>query len=189
MAFTWLSRSLYNTSSFSCFFILNPNLSQQQEKLSATVPQPVRAAENVRSNISQFTGQTIPKLRPFKSEWTVSEMRNRPRNGQFNISSTVLMNVGDRGSIPRLGDDFFPSVLWRCWLGGRKGIRPVKKLSGGCWRGYLSGARCRLALSQLIPLPLTVSCSSKSRLVLPIWYRLTQVVLEKRPLNGCSSSW
>jgi len=22
-----------------------------------------------------------------------------------------------------------PSVLWRCWLGGRKGIRPVKKLS------------------------------------------------------------
>ena len=25
----------------------------------------------------------------------------------------------------------FPSVLWRCWLGGRKGIRPVKKLSGG----------------------------------------------------------
>ena len=24
-----------------------------------------------------------------------------------------------------------PSVLWCCWLGGRKGIRPVKKLSGG----------------------------------------------------------
>ena len=24
-----------------------------------------------------------------------------------------------------------PSVLWRCWLGGRKGTRPVKKLSGG----------------------------------------------------------
>jgi len=30
-------------------------------------------------------------------------------------------------------------------LYGRKGIWPVKKLSGGCWRGYLSGARCRLA--------------------------------------------
>jgi len=25
-------------------------------------------------------------------------------------------------------------------------------------------------------------------LVLPFWYWLTQVVLEKRPLNGCSSS-
>jgi len=30
--------------------------------------------------------------------------------------------------------------------------------------------------------------SFKSRLVLPFWYRRTQVVLEKRPLNGCSSS-
>jgi len=27
--------------------------------------------------------------------------------------------------------------------------------------------------------------SSKSRMVLPYWYWLTQVVLEKRPLNGC----
>jgi len=24
--------------------------------------------------------------------------------------------------------DQFPSVLWLCWLGDRKGIRPVKKL-------------------------------------------------------------
>jgi len=38
-----------------------------------------------------------------------------------------------------------PSVLWRCWLGGRRGIRPVKNWVVGCWRGYLSGARCRLA--------------------------------------------
>ena len=30
--------------------------------------------------------------------------------------------------------------------------------------------------------------SFQSRLVLPFWYRLTQVVLEKRPWNGCSSS-
>jgi len=29
----------------------------------------------------------------------------------------------------------------------------------------------------------TISCL----VVLPFWYRLTQVVLEKRPLNGCSS--
>ena len=25
---------------------------------------------------------------------------------------------------------WLPSVIWHCWLGGRKGIRPVKKLSG-----------------------------------------------------------
>ena len=38
-----------------------------------------------------------------------------------------------------------PSVLWRCWLGGRKGIQPVKNWAVGCWRGYLPGVRCRLA--------------------------------------------
>jgi len=38
-----------------------------------------------------------------------------------------------------------PSVLWHCWLGGRKGIRPVKNWAVGCRRGYLSGAMCRLA--------------------------------------------
>jgi len=45
-----------------------------------------------------------------------------------------------------------------------------------------------LHMSQLMPLPLTISCSSKSRLVLLFWYRLTQVVTNKMPLNGCNSS-
>jgi len=55
-----------------------------------------------------------------------------------------------------------PSVLWRCWLGGRKGIRPIKNWAVGCWRGCLSGVRCWLAyMSQLMPLPLAVSCFSK----------------------------
>ena len=38
-----------------------------------------------------------------------------------------------------------PSVLWHCWLGGRKDIQPVKNWLVGCWHGYLSGARCRLS--------------------------------------------
>ena len=38
-----------------------------------------------------------------------------------------------------------PSVLWHCWLGGRKGIRSVKNWVVGCWRGYLSGVMCRFA--------------------------------------------
>jgi len=42
-----------------------------------------------------------------------------------------------------------------------------------------------LHMAQLMPLPLTVSASVKSRLVLPFWYRLTWVVPEKGPLNGC----
>jgi len=55
-----------------------------------------------------------------------------------------------------------PSVLWHCWLGGRKGIQPVKKTE---WWGFgmviclEQGADLHMA--QLMPLPLTVSCFSK----------------------------
>ena len=55
-----------------------------------------------------------------------------------------------------------PSVLWRCWLGGRKGIRPVKKLEW--WgTGMVSCLEwdANLHMAQLMPLPLTVSYFSK----------------------------
>jgi len=42
-----------------------------------------------------------------------------------------------------------------------------------------------LHMAQLMPLPLTVSCFSKIQIGLPFWYRLTWVVPEKGPLNGC----
>ena len=53
------------------------------------------------------------------------------------------------------------SVLRRCWLGDRKGVRPVKT---EWWRAGVvicmeQGAELHMA--QLIPLPLTVSCFSK----------------------------
>jgi len=38
------------------------------------------------------------------------------------------------------------------------------------------GQGADLHMAQLLPLPLTICCSSKSRLVLPFWYRLTWVV-------------
>ena len=57
---------------------------------------------------------------------------------------------------------FLPSVLWRCWLGGRKGIRPVKKTE---WWGtgmvICLEWDADLHMAQLMPLPLTVSCFSK----------------------------
>ena len=78
------------------------------------------------------------------------------------------------------------------WLDVRKSIRPVKIEWWGV--GVVvcleRGADC-LHMVQLMPLhPLTPSslASFKSILVLPFWYRLTQVVLEKRLLNGCISS-
>ena len=68
-------------------------------------------------------------------------------------------------------------MLSRCWLSGRKGIRPVKNWAVGCWRGV----RCRLAC-HCHSLSLA---SVKFRLFLPFWYRLTWVVPEKGLLNGC----
>ena len=73
-----------------------------------------------------------------------------------------------------------PSVLWRCWLGDRKGIRPVKNWVVGCWHGCLRWG-AGLHIAHQMPLPLTVSCSSKSRLVLPFWYLLTRVVPDSSP--------
>jgi len=40
-------------------------------------------------------------------------------------------------------------------------------------------------MAQLMPLLLTVSCFSKIQIDLPFWYRLTSVVPDKGPLNGC----
>jgi len=53
-----------------------------------------------------------------------------------------------------------PSVLRRCYLGGRKGIWPVKKLCGEVL-AWLSVWHLHMAqLNELMPLPLTVSCFS-----------------------------
>ena len=78
-----------------------------------------------------------------------------------------------------------PSVLCCCWLGGKKGIWPVKNWVVGCWRGYLPGARCRLAYTQLMPLLLTVSCFSKIQLGFTFLVLAHLVVPDKGPLNGC----
>ena len=79
-----------------------------------------------------------------------------------------------------------PSVLWHCWLGGRKGIWPVKNLSSEvlAWLSVWSEVQtciwpswCHCHSLSLAPV--------KSRLVLPFWYWLTWVVPDIGPLNGC----
>ena len=54
-----------------------------------------------------------------------------------------------------------PSVLWRCWLGGRKGIRPVKTEWWGAGVVICLERDADLHMAQLMPLPLTVSCFSR----------------------------
>jgi len=78
-----------------------------------------------------------------------------------------------------------PSVLSHCWMGCRKGIRPVNIWVVGAVMVISLGWGADLHMAQLMPLPFTITCSSKSRLVLPSWYRLTGIVQDKGPWNGC----
>jgi len=54
-----------------------------------------------------------------------------------------------------------PSVLCHCWLGGRKGTRPVKTEQWGAGVDICVEQGADLRMAQLMPLPLTVSCFSK----------------------------
>ena len=53
------------------------------------------------------------------------------------------------------------SVLWRCWLGGRKGIRPVKTEWWAAGVVICLERGADLHMAQLMPMPLTVSWFSK----------------------------
>ena len=94
-----------------------------------------------------------------------------------------------------------PSVLWRCWLGGRKGIRPVwSKVQTCIWPSWchchsqsLASVKSRVVLLVfLVPADLGSPGKRAVKRVcvcvcVCVCYWLTQVVLEKRPLNGCFS--
>jgi len=54
------------------------------------------------------------------------------------------------------------------------------------WHGYLSETRCKCMWSSWCHCHPIISCSSKIWNGLSFWCRLTQFVLEKQPLNGCS---
>ena len=77
------------------------------------------------------------------------------------------------------------------WASGRAtGLQKIECWGAGMVIRLEWGADC-LRMVSLMPLhPQTPSspASFKSSLVLLFWYRFNQVVLEKRQLNGCSSS-
>ena len=82
-----------------------------------------------------------------------------------------------------------PSVLWSCWLGGRKGIWPVKLSCGVlAWLSVWSEVQTCIWPSWCHCHSLSLA-SAKPRLVLPFWYRLTRVVPDKGLLNGCVCYW
>jgi len=82
-----------------------------------------------------------------------------------------------------LSGAFSASTLLFGWQDGHPAC---KKLSGGvlAWLSVWSKVRTCMWPSSCHCHSLSLA-SVKSRLVLPFWYRLTQVVLDKGPLNGC----
>jgi len=71
-------------------------------------------------------------------------------------------------------------------IGWQEGHLACKNLSGaGAGVVICLEQGADLHTAQLVPLPLTVSCFSKIQIGLPFWYRLTRVILDKGPLNGC----
>ena len=79
--------------------------------------------------------------------------------------------------------------LWHCWLGGRKGIGPVKIWVVRYWHGYLSGARCKwfaygTADATATPSSLAPKNAEWFTFLVPAYPGCPG----KRPLNGCSSS-
>ena len=77
-----------------------------------------------------------------------------------------------------------PSVLWRCWLGGRKGILPVKNWWGAGMVICLERG-ADLHMAQLMPLPVTVSCFSKIQIGFTFLVPAHLGSPGKGSLNGC----
>jgi len=74
-------------------------------------------------------------------------------------------------------------------VGWQEGHPACKNWVVRYWDDCLSGARCKwfaYGPPDATATPI-ISCSSKIQNDLPFWCRLTQVVLAKRPLNGCST--
>ena len=79
-----------------------------------------------------------------------------------------------------LSRNVMPSVLWCCWLGVRKSIRPVKIWLMRCWHGYLLQQSANsLHMVQLMPLSPHHVCFCKIQNGLSFWYWLTLVIPDK----------
>ena len=111
--------------------------------------------------------------------WNINGMWRPLQHNINSLKAALVYWLVDRIAV---WEDPVPSVLWRCWLGGRKGIRPVKTEWWGAGMVIWLERGADLHMAQLMPLSLA---SVKSRLVFPFWYRLTWVVPDKGPLNGC----
>ena len=90
------------------------------------------------------TPQSAPRSLPPSQH----SLRSRPTHKHrpwYNGNSSQHLMIRTAIRPNNIRDKF--QVRWRCWSGGRKGIQPLRNWVVGCWHGYLSGARCRVAHS------------------------------------------
>jgi len=76
------------------------------------------------------------------------------------------------------------SIAFSALIGRQEEHPACKHWVVRCWRGYLSGVRCKRSATDATATPSSLA-SLKSRLVWHFWCQLTQIVL--RPLNRCLS--
>jgi len=101
---------------------------------------------SLTSKFYYFSGQNLETFDIAHLTTNCCKLTNSPKQSGFLAHMYCPLGVLQSLRLSlQLLYSFIPSVLWCCWLGGRKGIRPVKNWVVGCLCGYLSGARCRLA--------------------------------------------
>ena len=88
---------------------------------------------------------------------------------QLVVRDKVGRPPGELGVSKSMECDIFPSVLWHCRLGDRKGIRPIKNWMLVCW-WWFDFVWLIAPVVQLSPPPPIILCFNK--------HRLTQVHLE-----------
>jgi len=131
--------------------------------------------------LSTFAGQKLNKLLTW---WPhpVQHVRLRPR-----LSTSVIKPVSFLLTIIRSIHALSALTLLVRW---QEGHLAYKNLSGELlqWLSVWSEVQMMCILPSWCHCHPIISCPSKIQNGLPFWCRLTAVVLEKKPLNRCSSS-
>ena len=91
---------------------------------------------NTATNLAyiQWLTRTASKAKSDIYEWLVLNANNTlsvSANNEWIQHDKNSMQLGNSNTFTNSGQLLLPSVLWRCWLGSMKGIRPVKKRSDG----------------------------------------------------------
>ena len=111
------------------------------------------------------------------------ERHGKPPQGnqeRLVVKDNVGRPPGELGVSKSMECDIFPSVLRHCWLGDRKGIRPVKNWVLVCWCWWFDWSFARL-VAPVVTTASIILCFNK--------HRLTRVHLENGCQNGEIYSW